>query len=455
MHKKIQAAVEHFLKQLEPYDHIVTGFSGGLDSTVLLHILTSLFPDQPDRMMAVHINHGLQPGAGVWAKFCREEAERLGVPFRLFELNLGRKLSNIEAKARQARYESFFSIMSEQDVLLTAHHQDDQAETFLLNLMRGSGVDGLSAMPPVQEAETGRLARPLLAFSRQDLQAYAEHYDLQWMNDPSNADLRFERNFVRNKVIPLLAYRWPHAVSAIVQSADHCRETRQFVEQQLSAMLIADTRLPHRLPIRQLEPMDNYQRQLAIRYWLRQLAVTLPGQVIVEKLAVQLDEVDHNAACLAEWSGLKIYRHADYLWLVKPFDRALFDCVLAIQASQQQLNIEMPYPAGTLQLVFDDEQDLAAKSLAVSFREAGQTLRLAGRQGTRSLKKLLQEWQVPAWMRGCVPILSIDGNSLAVADLAWCELPGASGNPLKSVIWQPEADFEWRDDAPPLRQKEQ
>lgn len=455
MHQQIQAAVERFLKSLQPFDRLLIAYSGGLDSTVLLHCLHTLYPDNRERLIALHVNHGLQSVSPSWAKHCLNQAETLGVSFKQFDIELGNASANIEARARDARYDAFFSIMTNQDLLLTAHHRDDQAETLLLNLMRGSGVDGLSAMPPVQSVEQGRLARPLLEFSRQQLQQYAEHFKLQWINDASNDDSRFDRNFIRLKVMPLLSSRWPHANSALARSAGHCRDTRYFVEQQMSALLRLDKDKLHRLHVEQLLSMDNYQRQLALRYWLRQLSVTIPGQLIVENLAAQLDTNDNNAACLAEWSDLRIYRHADFLWLVKPYYKSLSGTEYQLAADEIQINLALPYPAGTLQLVFDEKQRPEEHKLMIRFREAGQTLRLAGRQGARSLKKLLQEWQVPAWLRDCVPLLVIDGQLVSIADYAWCEGSGQIGNPLKSVEWQPDSEFDWRDEPRPLRQKDQ
>lgn len=201
-------------------------FSGGLDSTVLLHLLANLAnTDTLPPLGAVHVHHGLQTAADAWPAHCQSICDNLGVPLRVMRVQV-QPGASLERAARDARYQAFIEVTGAGQVLLTGQHRDDQAETLLFRLLRGAGVRGLSAMPAQRPLAAGYLVRPLLEVSRAELEAYAEEYQLEWIEDPSNADSRFSRNYLRHRVLPTLTERWPQAVSSLARTAEHLSEAQ-------------------------------------------------------------------------------------------------------------------------------------------------------------------------------------------------------------------------------------
>ena len=208
------------LRQLPTASRCHLALSGGLDSCVLLHLLVQLRPQLPFELRAIHVHHGLQHQADSWQNFCEELCNGYDIPLKSVHLTLNVDSGeSLEAVAREARYQAMADQMREGELLLTAQHRDDQAETLLLQLLRGSGPAGLAAMPPLARFDPGWLARPLLDCSRQSLEEYARRHDLTWQEDPSNQDQRFDRNFIRHQVMPLLRSRWPAAATTLSRAA--------------------------------------------------------------------------------------------------------------------------------------------------------------------------------------------------------------------------------------------
>ncbi len=269
------------LQALAPWRNAPTwhiAFSGGLDSTVLLHLLASLANTQTlPPLRAVHVHHGLQAAADAWPAHCQAVCDSLGVPLRLMRVQV-RPGASLERAARDARYQAFMQAMGAGEVLFTGQHRDDQAETLLFRLLRGAGVRGLAAMPEHRPLAQGHLVRPLLAFSRSELEAYAQQHQLHWIEDPSNVDPRFSRNYLRHRVLPSLTERWPQAITQLARTAEHMAEAQGLLDElaqmdlQRAGQPSAFPWLP--LPSLALEPLrqlsDARQRNV-LRYWLTPL----------------------------------------------------------------------------------------------------------------------------------------------------------------------------------------
>ena len=250
-------------------------FSGGLDSTVLLHLLASLAKiENLPPVSAVHVHHGLQAAADAWPAHCQSVCDALGVPLRVMRVQVSPGAS-LERAAREARYQAFMQVMEAGEVLFTGQHRDDQAETLLFRLLRGAGVRGLASMPEHRPLAQGHLVRPLLAFSRSELEAYAHQHQLQWIEDPSNADPRFSRNYLRHRVFPTLTERWPQAITHLARTAEHMAEAQGLLD-ELALMDLQRADQPSTfpwlpLPSLALEPLrelsDARQRN-ALRHWL-------------------------------------------------------------------------------------------------------------------------------------------------------------------------------------------
>tara|TARA_Y100001951_G_scaffold39081_1_gene30878 strand:- start:497 stop:1819 length:1323 start_codon:yes stop_codon:yes gene_type:complete len=391
-------------------------FSGGLDSSVLLHLLAELARREAvPALSAIHVQHGLQPVAAAWPEHCRQFCAALGIPLQVVAVQVVAQAS-VEQAARQARYAAFAEHLQPGAVLFSAQHRDDQAETLLFRLLRGAGVRGLAAMPGQRPLGRGTLLRPLLDCSRAELQGYAEAHGLSWIEDPSNADTRFSRNFLRQRVMPLLAERWPQASVALARSAAHLSEAEQLLG-ELARMDLQAARGEPLFPWLALPSLelslvmqlsDARQRNL-LRHWLAPLS-RMPDS---DHWAGWRDLRDAAGDASPVWKladgelhradGRLYWLSAD--WLAPP---VLPDpAVVRVQGASElpgngQVQIRGELPAGRWHL---------------RYRLGGESLHLPGR-GRRDLKRLLNEWRVPAFVRPRLPLL-FDGDELiAVANLA-------------------------------------
>lgn len=391
-------------------------FSGGLDSSVLLHLLAELARRETvPALSAIHVQHGLQPVAAAWPEHCRQFCAALGIPLQVVAVQVAAQAS-VEQAARQARYAAFAEHLQPDAVLFSAQHRDDQAETLLFRLLRGAGVRGLAAMLGQRPLGRGTLLRPLLDCSRAELQGYAEAHGLSWIEDPSNADTRFSRNFLRQRVMPLLAERWPQASVALARSAAHLSEAEQLLGELARMDLHAARGEPLfpwlALPSLELSLVtqlsDARQRNL-LRHWLAPLS-RMPDS---DHWAGWRDLRDAAGDASPVWKladgelhradGRLYWLSAD--WLAPP---VLPDpAVVRVQGASElpgngQVQIRGELPAGRWHL---------------RYRLGGESLHLPER-GWRDLKRLLNEWRVPAFVRPRLPLL-FDGDELmAVANLA-------------------------------------
>ena len=234
------SAIAHLERALASQPAVLLAYSGGLDSSVLLHQLVLLRNQRPElQLRAVHIHHGLNPLADSWVAHCEQQCAQWQVPLEVVRVQIDARAGGIEAAARTARYDAFSQLLLPDEALLTAQHLDDQSETVLLALKRGSGPAGLAAMPQQHWLGQHRHLRPLLAVSRSQLEAWAQHHQLSWIEDDSNQDPRYDRNFLRLKVLPLLNDRWPHFASAVARSAALCGEQEQLLDELLAEELAA------------------------------------------------------------------------------------------------------------------------------------------------------------------------------------------------------------------------
>ncbi|KLD74514.1 tRNA(Ile)-lysidine synthetase, partial [Xanthomonas hyacinthi DSM 19077] len=219
---------------------VLVGLSGGLDSSVLLHALAQQPQYRRAGLRALHVHHGLHADADAWADHCAAFCAALAIPLQVRRVQVPRDGGHgLEAAARQARRTAFAQALAAGEWLALAQHRDDQAETFLLRALRASGADGLAAMQPLRDFAHGMLWRPLLALPRSDLHAYAQRHALRWIEDPSNADPGFDRNFLRLQLLPLLRQRWPHADAALARSAQLCGEAGALLDDGDQAALDA------------------------------------------------------------------------------------------------------------------------------------------------------------------------------------------------------------------------
>ncbi|MBU0656683.1 MAG: tRNA lysidine(34) synthetase TilS [Gammaproteobacteria bacterium] len=395
-----------------PATAYLIAFSGGLDSHVLLHSAAQLRAVHPHlNLRAVHVDHGLQTPSVGWARHCRQVCEKLAVPFACEHLKLKPVLGeSVEAAARTARYAAFTRHLRSGEMLLTAHHRNDQAETLLLHLVRGSGVDGLAAMPEVRTFALGRLGRPLLAFTRQDLQAYADLHQLDYVEDPSNQDVRFDRNYLRRRVMPVLEERWPSVADTLARAARLQRESRELLHGFLGARLpeLQGSRTGT-LSVSRLLAQDVVLRKALLREWLAQQGFERPEEQKLLHVISDLLHAREDAEPCVKWHGCEIRRYRDDVYALKPLPPHDVTKVLVWGDISQPLRV--PSLDLTLQpeVLGEWQEYLQANpaSVTVRFRQGGESVCIPYRGGHHSLKNLLQEAAIPPWERLRLPLVYV------------------------------------------------
>ncbi len=397
----------------------VVAFSGGLDSAVLLHVLAKSQSVHQVAVIAVHVEHGLHAESDVWADHCKKFAEGLGLEFQELKVEVDRQSGmGLEAAAREARYAALGEFLKPDDWLLSAHHKDDQAETLLLNLMRGSGPAGLAGICAIRPFASGQLVRPLLEISRSSLEEYATQNGLVWLDDPSNADQQFDRNYLRHEILPRLETRWPDAAGRIRRSAALAREATDLLTELAAADREQVGDRPDRLRISELQGLSSSRQRNLLRHVVFSLGMPMPGAVHLQQIQSNLLEAREDAQPLVSWPGVRARRYRGHLYLLP-------DIVEDSQWPETTVvigdHVDLPGRLGTLRFVQHAEAGLSdeviGRGLEVRYRTGGEEFRPAGQGHTRKLKKLLQDEGVVPWMRERLPLLYSGGELVAVADL--------------------------------------
>jgi len=389
-------------------------FSGGLDSTVLLHVLARLAErHELPAIRALHVHHGMQLVADNWPTHCQAICDGLGIPLEVTRVQVVPG-GSVERAAREARYGAFAGQLGRGELLLTAQHRDDQAETVLFRLLRGAGVRGLAAMPRERSLGLGRLVRPLLDVSRAELEEYARDNALVWVEDPSNQNHGYSRNFLRREVMPLLQQRWPQATSSMARAASHMAEAQQLLDELAQQDLIAANaasgfewlRLPC-LALPALRALTPARRRNALRYWLADLTLA-PDE---DHWAGLVSLLDAKPDATPRWrlAGGELQRSGDRVWWLP--DGWLAPVVESVEWLDPDVSLALP-GNGTLQLA----GRVPAGKLQVRYRQGGEVLRVSGR-GRRNLKRLLNEAGVPPFVRVRLPLLYCGDELIAVAGL--------------------------------------
>lgn len=399
-----------FLRQQQTATRFLIAFSGGLDSHVLLHLCAALQVQYPYwQFRAIHIDHGLQAESPDWAAHCGTVCGLLAMPLVQVALHLQIPPgASLEAEARQARYDAFAQHLQTDEMLLTAHHQDDQAETLLLHLLRGSGVDGLAAMPAVRAFAQGWLGRPLLGCSREDLAAYAHQHALHYLQDPSNADSRFDRNFLRHQVMPVLRQRWPAVARTFARAARLQGESRQLLHD------CVQEKLPYyqgscsgTLAISQLRTASLALQAALLRSWLANAGFLLPSAKKLERVLHDVLLASADAMPCVCWAGCEIRRYRDDLYAMRPL--AAHDAAQVWYWDAHQTLVLPTLGITLIPEMLGAWLPLArdAGGVTVRFRQGGETMELPYRGGSHALKHLLQEAGIPPWQRERLPLIYV------------------------------------------------
>ncbi len=432
------------ISDLPSCNRMLVAYSGGMDSHVLLHGLISIRDELNAEIHAVHVNHGLQANAEQWAECCSEFCRSNSIPISVLEIDARcGKGESQEAVARALRYQAICELMQEGDVLLTAHHSDDQAETVLLQLLRGSGPSGLSAMPLLTGLGMGFHARPLLAYSRADLLQYAEQNKLQWVEDFSNRDISYDRNFLRHDVIPLLKQRWPALDRTISRSASHCAEAQQLIEDAARVDLQGmEIYADNSMNIDALAALPSPRARAVIRTWVRDAGLQLPDTARLDRVLREMLTAREDRNPVVDWPGVELRRYRDRLYLMPALQT--LDSAIEIEWDGRS-DLRLPAGIGVMLAELAPEgisRELWDKGrISVCFRSGGERCRPVGRDVTKSLKSMFQERGIPPWMRERIPLIKIDGKLAAIGDIWICEefSAGTSANAIR-LRWDRKPD---------------
>ena len=434
----LESCRDSLLKQVPPgASGLLVAYSGGVDSTVLLHALAALRADLPRPIRAIHIDHQLHADSAQWAKHCRHTAADLGIPFEEGQvLVTDASEHGVEAAARSVRYAALRKALQAREVLLTAHHADDQAETLLLALMRGTGVRGLAGMPPVRAFGAGWHARPLLSYRRAVLLAWAREQRLHWLQDPSNANSRFARNFIRAEILPHLEHRWPSTVAHLQSAARSLQEATELLD-DLAQIDFRQCGVGRHLNTRALHALSDARQRNLLRWWLRREGARAPSRATLAALRDGIVVAAPDRVPHVDVDGLRVFRHREVLY-AEPIDRLRGSAPVQWRWREP---LVLGEGCGRLRALEVRGEGLARarlpEVLTVRARNGGERLRTSGASAHRTLKNLLQEADVLPWWRERLPLLHAGERLCAVADL-WiaAEFRASSDEPGVRIVWE-------------------
>jgi len=411
---------------LPAHSSILIGLSGGVDSVVLLHLLKEISERFSWQLSALHVHHGISRNADEWARFCTDQCARLHIPLLVEHVDIAPlRAHGIEAAARRLRHEVFSR--QQCDFVAFAHHADDQAETLLLQLLRGAGVRGASAMPLLcRRAGAPDLVRPLLRCSRQEILDYAARHDLQWIEDESNADDNYPRNYLRHRVLPLLSGKFPAYRETLSRSAEHFAEASglldELAQQDAEQMIEGGT-----LVIGALRALSPPRARNLLRYFLKSSGAPMPQSAQLDDMLRQLCVARRDAAVCVNYSDWQVRRYKDKAYALQALGE--FDREIVLPWHEES---KLKWPALDAWLYFDQGQNpqcassqfsaislekLRRAPVTLRLRHGGESLRPHPEAATCSLKNLLQQRNIPPWRRSRLPLLYCGDELVCIPDI--------------------------------------
>lgn len=424
----VKVVEQSILPYLTESSRIWVGYSGGLDSTALLHLVASL--KLPHPVCALHVNHQISANANHWQQHCEDFAAALNIPCLVARVQVTNTGKGIENAAREARYRIFAEHIQKHDLLLLAQHRDDLAETFLFRLLRGTGIKGMQATPKSRAFEQGTLLRPLLQISRVEIERYAKSHTLEFVEDESNTDTAYARNFLRHAIFPQLQTRWPKYAEAFANTIDWVGEANQLLDEYAQQDLLScdyrTERLGTSMAIKGLTTFSEKRIKHLIRHWISLHGFSLPHAVQLRQIQ-QIMAAKQDSTPILQWGDGEIRRYQQRLYL----SRQLADC--AHYSYEWNSAEPLPLPDGS---VLQQQNDSPPADYTVSNRRGGERTRPLQRAASQTLKKLLQEYQLEPWLRDRIPLVYRQGELIAVGDLF------VAANPHRQAL--STAVFCWR-----------
>ncbi|MEX2575389.1 MAG: tRNA lysidine(34) synthetase TilS [Halofilum sp. (in: g-proteobacteria)] len=396
--------------------HLLVGYSGGRDSSLLLALAAENWPKR--RLRAMHVDHGWHPDSAEWARRCRTRVRELGVRCDIAAVDAQPKNGEgREAAARSARYGAFAERLGPGDVLLTAHHREDQAESLLLALLRGGGVHGWAGMPECRELGSGVHVRPWLGVSREVIAAQAQTRGLGWLDDPANADSSYDRVWLRREILPALAERWPEVESTLARAAEQAGAAAEAVD-TLAARdyVFCRGRIDGTLDRAALAELPLRRQRALLRWWIVRAGLPRPAAARLEEARRQLLEADPERTPCIDWPGGEVRGWNGLAWATPPTPPVAPEAVFPWPDRSRPLDLpgRRLQPHTLAQLGIDPSADAQVE---VRFRRGGERFRPAGAPREEPLKELLRRAGLPPWERDRIPLIYVDGELVAVVGL--------------------------------------
>ncbi len=436
------AAQQILQTHIQPGQHLAVALSGGVDSVVLLHILTQLSDTLHFSLSAVHVHHGISRNAGLWSQFCCNLCHSLDVPIYVTYLQIRKENGlSLEAVARDQRYQVFSR--SYGDFVVLAQHRDDQAETLMLQLLRGAGIRGLSAMPVIRKQSrqaAPQILRPLLHVSRYSIETYARHNHLNWINDESNDSIAYNRNFLRHEIFPRLSQRYPNYSATLQRASEHLSESLQLLD-ELAIIDSAQCLQEDKLIVDRLRSLSTPRAKNLLRYILIKQGAALPSSAKLEELLQQLSAVQADNHMQVRFGHTEIRCFKGLVHILT--NRAASHRTDETYPWFGESELILPQTGGTIR--FDKTMGtglcavkLSTDPVTVRFRQGGERFRPACNRPRRSLKNLMQEAVIPSWNRDTVPLLFCGEQLIWVPGIGIdCEFQVKSDQPGILPVWIP------------------
>lgn len=414
-YNKILQALACHASLLQKVQTVWIAYSGGLDSTVLLHAACAC-DGLKSKLHAIHIQHQLSPYAKTWQLQCQHTAETWKIPFTSLVIDAKPiKGESPEATAREARYSALRTVIQSGDYVLTAHHADDQLETILLRLFRGTGLQGLTGMKMLSPLESGFLLRPFLSLKRSELEAYAHAHALTWSEDESNQHLGFDRNFLRHQILPHLKTRWPGLTTTVARVGQHCNTAQILLTTEAQKQLRTCITFPHLLSIKKLQNLPTIWQPYVLRQWILDMGFLPPSAKKLDTILQTVLPAAWDSTPCVTWKDTELRRYRDHLYLLHPLSSHDPKQVFIWEPGDI---LPMPHLGITLEKTIFEQFGVDFKKhsgpFTIRFRQGGERCLLPGSQQHRSLKHFFQDRGIPPWQRDRIPLLCVGETVITI-----------------------------------------
>ena len=436
MSKKTSSALDIIERQIKPLlpNKFCIAFSGGMDSTVLLHVMKNII-DEKSQIRAIHINHNIVDNSKVWTRTCKSICKNFGIDIEIISLEVTHNGYGLEAAARDERYKKLKEILYENEYLLTAHHEEDQMETVFLRMARGTGLDGLQGINEKYSFGEGIIFRPMLEVSKTSVMDYAKEHQLKWVEDSSNQDTHFDRNFLRKKIIPQFRERWPSIASSVSRlsqlSAQNIKILNQIAEEDIGP--IANM---NELPLAKLLDKSFERANNMLRYIILANGMSIPSMKTLQDGLKEMLDPETDKSVIA-WKDYCIRKYKNHLYFLSNSD-----------LEPNKVDVRIPWEIGktvnlgenigSIEATFIHGDGLSIEKcknkLTISYRQGGELIKPIGHRINKSLKNLFQENQILPWMRDKIPLIYYQDELVSVADLWFNQNYVASQNEAGFVV---------------------